>query len=542
MSCIRFKFLAIAFVYFLGGLLVGCGGGGGDGPSGVPPPTPKPTELTLLWSSIPEAAVAVVTSPDLLYEFDTPVADQNLSTFVELKTGATSVPLLLELNAGKIRIRTAQPLKLRQDYVLTFKAGLKGTNGTTVRADIVRHFRTIIIDGAFKTVFPAISGLMNFSGSYMIRVADVNGDGLPDIVQMGGDMSLSQTNNAFGVQTILQNPDHTFRLGQNLSIYSSEKVYSEQKGDMAIVDLDHDGVPEIVIAMLRHAPLKDGLMVLKQDSAGNYQVSEFIETEFAFRLAVADIDGDGKPDLVGVGAGSSTTDGITRCGAVAVLSSATGARLQAPNPLPCGAFASVNVARMEKSGSLTLALLAADNGSGVAQTVSQSASFYDIDARGHLDVNVHLMTAIQQICPTGMTCSWFKLLDADGDGIQDLAIFGKIIDTEITAVVFHQNSLGTYTELWRTPAASVLRVADMDRDGIDDFVALPLWFGGQGLAFILGDKQKQSMELSHVTMLSVPDLMYSDIVAVQDMDGDGWPDVVISSYNMGILVFYQTGR
>jgi FG-GAP-like repeat len=128
----------------------------------------------------------------------------------------------------------------------------------------------------------------NVSGANLIAIADVNGDGLNDLVitdpgPTGGS--------APTVSVLLQDPAHH---GQFLPAVS----YGTAQGSLAlsilVLDVDGDGHPDIVIGGT------SAVTVLLQNATGtgtflaatNYPVVK------AYQTAVADVDGDGHLDII----------------------------------------------------------------------------------------------------------------------------------------------------------------------------------------------------------------------------------------------------
>lgn len=523
-------------------LLAGCGGGGGAAQAEAPPSGANQS-LQLGGTNLSVGQVAVSTSPTWLFTFDVLVDPAEVATYVQLTDGAGVIPVTVDVDhLGRLRVQPVQPLRKRTDYSLTVKSGLKGVNGARLQSDITRHFRTVLFDGVSRVVAPPVPGLTNYSGQHTIRIGDLNGDRLTDIVQIGGDASLTGfgDHNSFGVKIYLQNPDHSFRLAQNLIVRESPNGGgANEMGDIAIVDLDHDGVPEIVIAVLRHDPLSNGLIVLKQDAQGSYAVGEFLATNVAFHLHLVDIDGDGNADLLGIGSGHAMTVGPDRCGMVAILSSPGGARLQDPSLWPCGGFETL-VGAM-RPGQVQVLRLGPRGNSFFPIAFADRFSIDTLDAQGRPTPDADLMAAAEPVCATMIDCSGLMLLDVNGDGVQDLLFRLAVVGEQSwTTVIYARAGQGAYAELLRQDfgAAYAYMVTDMDRDGLDDVVVVVQSLGGSFIGGGFGTRGS-ALELSHLVPADAFDTMNQSTVAIGDVDGDGWPDVVLSSYNVGLTVVFQ---
>jgi FG-GAP-like repeat len=111
-----------------------------------------------------------------------------------------------------------------------------------------------------------------------IAVADVNGDGNPDLV-------VGNFNDSVGV--LLGNGDGSFQLGATYS--------SQAENSVAAADVNGDGKPDLLVANLYN-----NVAVLLGNGDGSFQPAVIYEPGgFDASSAIArDVNGDGKPDLL----------------------------------------------------------------------------------------------------------------------------------------------------------------------------------------------------------------------------------------------------
>ncbi len=146
-------------------------------------------------------------------------------------------------------------------------------------------------DGTFQ---PAVTcpGL----GFWSVAVADVNGDGKPDLI---ADSQFSND-----VAVALGNGDGTFQSPVSYGAGATGPL------GVAVADVNGDGRPDLLVANLWIAwPNTEGSVgVLLGNGDGTFQPAVIYDsggTE-AYSVAVADLNGDGKADLVVANSGSGT--------------------------------------------------------------------------------------------------------------------------------------------------------------------------------------------------------------------------------------------
>jgi FG-GAP-like repeat/FG-GAP repeat len=160
--------------------------------------------------------------------------------------------------------------------------------------------------GQFKTALNLATGAMTPS----VAVGDLNGDGLADVVAANFD---GNGNNG-RVTLFFQNPSSpgTFQPAVNFPAGAQPQA-------VRIADVNGDGLPDLIVA--NRGPGSDGtgspgVSVLLQDAThpGSFLAPVTYATSWgAIDVAVADLNGDGKPDLAVASLGPAPT------GAVSVL-------------------------------------------------------------------------------------------------------------------------------------------------------------------------------------------------------------------------------
>jgi hypothetical protein len=144
-------------------------------------------------------------------------------------------------------------------------------------------------DGTFQAITEYSSGGYDANS---VAVSDVNGDGYLDIVVANGCTDVSCANGA--VSILLGNGDGTFQTPMS---YSTAPWWA---ASLVVADVNRDGHPDIVVANGCDGCTQGEVSVLLGNGDGTFQMAESYESGGyeATSLAVADVNGDGSPDII----------------------------------------------------------------------------------------------------------------------------------------------------------------------------------------------------------------------------------------------------
>jgi hypothetical protein len=217
-------------------------------------------------------------------------------------------------------------------------------------------------DGTFQT---AVTYDSSGYYAYSVAIADVNGDGKPDILVANWCASSSHCQTDIedsSVGVMLGNGDGTF---QSVVTYDSGGDFSMS---VAVADVNGDGKPDLLVVSqcVSNNCLNGGVVgVLLGNGDGTFEavVTYGSGGYLARAVAVADFNGDGRPDLVVANCGgSSGCGGGNNDGTVGVLLGNGDGTFKAAVPYDSGGCNALSVAVADVNGDGIPDVLVANQG------------------------------------------------------------------------------------------------------------------------------------------------------------------------------------
>jgi hypothetical protein len=302
--------------------------------------------------------------------------------------------------------------------------------------------------GPYSTNTLAVS-----AGPLAVAVADVNGDGRPDII------TANEVNNTISILT--NSGAGSFVLSTNLTGLSMPFA-------VVATDLNNDSRKDLVVANYGN----NSLSVFTNNGNGVFALASSLSTgPNPMAVAVADLNGDGRPDLISANYGGGTLSVFTNKGAGQFALWST--------PVPTGNVHDVLAADLYGNGTMQLACvdytgsllrILTNNGSGVFTTASSyntgpgpiSVIATDLNNDGSIDLvcadnNTNyllVMTnngtgsfALASLPTVGAAPHQVIAADLNGDGHPDLVSAGSGANT--LSVLFNTPNYNTGTlSIW----------------------------------------------------------------------------------------------
>jgi hypothetical protein len=350
-----------------------------------------------------------------------------------------------------------------------------------------------------------------------VPVADLNGDQKPDIVVANG----YNADGNGGVGVLLGNGDGSFKP----AVTYDSGGRGANANSIVIADLNADGRPDIVVTDSCNDSFcgsGNWVAVLLGNGDGTFQKAQKYRTGGAsWAVAVGDVNGDGKPDLI-VANVCSGSDNIHTCKKASNIAVLLG--------LGNGQFAAAQTYPVNGYGTYFLAL-GDFNGDGKLDVVATSFCSDPPDCTNGGVVGMLLGNGDGTFQPvvdylTGGAANGVAVGDLNGDGKLDIAVANG---GSKTVSVFLGNGDGTLKppSIYSVPGlAAEIAIGDVNQDGKPDLVVTTGDYTVVGGASVLLGKGNGKFK---------PPTTYSALeygvnsIKIADLNGDGKPDLVVSS-------------
>ena len=342
-----------------------------------------------------------------------------------------------------------------------------------------------------------------YNNPYDLLGVDLNRDGKPDL------LVANSTDNSVGVL-----------LGTGSGTFQTARTYSAEGNgnnpvNLAVADLNADGKPDVVTGNTG----RDQITVFLGNGDGSLQSAVSYSPGSTSRpqgVAIADVNGDRIPDILTANSSVFASGNSS----VGVLFGTGNGKFQTAVNYPTGSGTVPNrIVVADVSGDGQLDLLTANNNGSVSVLLGNGTGTF------RPTTNYAVSGSLKALA----------LADVDGDGLLDVLA----ANTSANAVSV---LLGTGTGTFRTPTNYTtgsnsspydVKVADVNGDGRLDLLAANSNYASNSVAVLLGNGNGT---FQAPLAFGGGSNTYSQAVSVVDVNGDSRPDILVA--NTGIL--YQS--
>jgi hypothetical protein len=353
-----------------------------------------------------------------------------------------------------------------------------------------------------------------------VSVGDLNGDGWLDIVLANGRHTPTYS------RVLLNDGKGHFR-GTNLGDHPARSFCA------VLADIDGDGDLDIIVGN----DWPDRKMIFKNDGNGRFTDagSWGAHTWPTRYVTVADLNGDGYPDIVAANAASFGGDELVPVyhPSYACLNDGKGA-FPACLALPTQSAVVIPAADFDGDGALDLLVPHRDGGRGFVLwtngKLASSQTFADWIPHGNDGVRSPFRDRTF-IGPPQMSVRVAAVGDFDGNGRPDFVIYDSHLKR---TSVFLNSGARSFRESYTLPTGdripNAIAVADMNKDGRPDIVVG--YFNSEQFLKFRGAPSRGSVFFNQGKDRGFVEVPWNDgkgavqQIAIADMDNDGWPDIV----------------
>jgi len=359
---------------------------------------------------------------------------------------------------------------------------------------------------SFSAQQPSATGSLPRS----VTAADVNGDGMPDLIVANynaNTVSVLLNTTAPGAATPSFAAQQTFATGTNPNSVTAADVNGDGKPDLIV---GNSGANTVSVLLNTTAPGATSPSFAAQQT--------FITGVGPFSVTAADVNGDGKPDLIIANVNANT---------VSVLLNTTAPGAATPSFAAQQAFA---------TGTYPNSVTAADvNGDGKPDLIvsNQNTSTVSVLLNTTAPGAATPSFAAQQTAATSGPAA-VTIADVNGDGMPDLIVANYSADT--VSVLLNTTAPGAATLSFATQQTFAtgagpysVTTADVNGDGKPDLIVAN-WYANT-VSVLLNTTVPGATTPSFAAQQTFITESSPDSVVAADVNGDGMPDLIVANYN-----------
>lgn len=363
--------------------------------------------------------------------------------------------------------------------------------------------------GATTLTFAAHQDFTTGSAPFSVMVADINGDGKPDLIT---------ANDGSNSVSVLLN---TTTAGSSTVTFAAQQSFPMGTGptSVTVADVNGDGKPDLIVTNIDDNNVS---LLLNTTAPGAATPSFAARQNFATgqlpnSAAVADINGDGKPDLIV----ANDLDGT-----FSVLLNATSPSFAPQQTFPGGSFP-ISVTTADVNGDGKADVILTNNNNQVTVMINTTTPGSTTPT-----------FAAQQAFATGANPQFATAVDVNGDGKPDLIVTN--FNDSTVSVLLNTTAPGSSVpsfaaqQTFATGSGTfTIAAGDVNGDGKPDLAAVN--HNSSTLSLLLNTTASPTAVTNFAAQQSFATDAGPSAVIAADFDGDGIVDVATTNSEMNSI-------
>ena len=381
---------------------------------------------------------------------------------------------------------------------------------------------------ATSSFSPKVDFTTGANPSGIVAVADIDGDGKPDMVVV------NRSTNTF---SILKNTSSSLTIGKTSFASKVDFATDSTPSFVTIGDLDGDGKQDIVIVNMftnKISVYRNTSTIGTINAASFAAKVNFIADTISMptSVAIGDLDGDGKPELVVTNSFSNSISILKNTAHVGNIDSTS----FAPSIDFTTGLGPVSVAISDINGDGKPDLIVSDFDAktiSVLKNISTSGSITKTSFAAKVDFKVGT-------CPNALTTG-----DLNGDGKPDIIVLNQanstisILQNVSKLGVIDSTSLSSQIVLPSNGSSPYfVSVGNVDSDSLPDIVVANLI--SNNISIIKNVHSSGNLSASSFSSgVNIPTGYFPVSVAIADFNGDDKPDLAVPNYGANTISVFQ---